>query len=625
MRKVILNFSQTDDQGIFEFESESRELRDNFRNVCISSGLVYRVVNNGIVLSVTDAFTLIVRTSSKRAESAWNFAFEYSDTKTKLLIDSFASEYRKSISGDYTTRQIEAIEIQNRLQEYGFNKRTLTSEQLRDVKKLYSIPHGANFSVPGTGKTTVTLALNVLLSDEMEKMLVICPKSAFQAWDEVIDECFLSATIKERFQRLVGDSATIRLLLDNPSFNRFYINYELAANSSNFKEIKRFMTLHRNRVHLVIDESHRIKAGVGSLRGQLALALANLAGRRDILSGTPMPQGASDIASQADFLYPAHGLGGRIRNGEPPGPVMKNLYVRTRKSELGLKDAKVVEERVDMRPAQAAIYGVLCNDTIAQFNFQGRRNRINDLAKGRVIRLLQTSAYPKSLSPVRHLFPELYDAAVEEGPSRKMERAVDICVENASAGKKTVVWTIFTETLLKLKEMTNELGSEVMFGGNPNASNGDFSSRENALKRFTSDQNCSVLIANPAAASEGFSLHKVCHDAVYVDRTYNAAHYLQSMDRIHRLGLSKDVETKITVIKSNIPKGINPIDFGSIDDSVWRRLQIKVENLSRLLDDKDLLEIAYSEDDALPTDYADLDEEDIVDLIQVLTGRKNES
>ena len=38
------------------------------------------------------------------------------------------------------------------------------------------------------------------------------------------------------------------------------------------------------------------------------------------------------------------------------------------------------------------------------------------------------------------------------------------------------------------------------------------------------------------SASEGISLHKVCKRALYLDRTYNAAQYLQSRDRIHRIG-----------------------------------------------------------------------------------------
>ena len=45
-----------------------------------------------------------------------------------------------------------------------------------------------------------------------------------------------------------------------------------------------------------------------------------------------------------------------------------------------------------------------------------------------------------------------------------------------------------------------------------------------------------VLLANPQAMSEGISLHLECHDAIWLDRTYNAGQYLQGIDRIHRLG-----------------------------------------------------------------------------------------
>src|SRR6266542_5823207 len=51
-----------------------------------------------------------------------------------------------------------------------------------------------------------------------------------------------------------------------------------------------------------------------------------------------------------------------------------------------------------------------------------------------------------------------------------------------------------------------------------------------------------ILIANPAACSESISLHKTCFHAIYFDLSYNCAQYLQSLDRIHRVGGS---ETKV--------------------------------------------------------------------------------
>jgi hypothetical protein len=140
--------------------------------------------------------------------------------------------------------------------------------------------------------------------------------------------------------------------------------------------------------------------------------------------------------------------------------------------------------------------------------------------------------------------------------------------------------------------------------------------REGRLARFHADENCSVLIANPAAAGEGISLHTVCHDAIYLDRSYVSTHYLQSIDRIHRLGLPPDIETHIHIYQTKAPR-----ELGSIDLSVSRRLATKIRNLQQLLDDPDLHLIALDEEDADdPIDY-DVDLQDLVDLVEELEGR----
>jgi len=84
-----------------------------------------------------------------------------------------------------------------------------------------------------------------------------------------------------------------------------------------------------------------------------------------------------------------------------------------------------------------------------------------------------------------------------------------------------------------------------------------------------------VLIANPAACGESISLHKICHNAIYIDRTFNCAHFLQSLDRIHRLGLSKDIITSYYLL----------ICENSIDEVVEKRLRIKKENMESLINE----------------------------------------
>jgi hypothetical protein len=124
------------------------------------------------------------------------------------------------------------------------------------------------------------------------------------------------------------------------------------------------------------------------------------------------------------------------------------------------------------------------------------------------------------------------------------------------------------------------------------------------------------MIANPAAAGEGISLHQACHDAIYLDRSYNTAHYLQSIDRIHRLGLPPGIDTNIHIFQTRAPSGL-----GCIDHSVSRRLARKVRALQVLLNDPDLHEIALDEEAAEePIDYG-IDQQDIIDLIDELEGR----
>ena len=116
----------------------------------------------------------------------------------------------------------------------------------------------------------------------------------------------------------------------------------------------------------------------------------------------------------------------------------------------------------------------------------------------------------------------------------------------------------------------------------PAAVHGGTPDREEELRRFRDDTDCSVLISNPATLGEGISLHQDCHDAVYVDRDFQAGRFLQSLDRIHRLGLAPDTETRVTVLTA----------VGSVDDVVSMRLAEKLDFMGSILDDPEVQQLA---------------------------------
>lgn len=551
------------------------------------------------------------------------FRFE-ADDSSREKIKRFVQEFRiVETSRGGLGLIINQEQINPKLVENGWDlkKRDLKSYQKANLCRLLSLPHGANFSVPGAGKTTVTFALHLLLRSPATKFLVVAPKNAFPAWKEVVDECIgdgASREIAETFTVLTDGIDNVGTLL-RTNASRFLISYDQLIRVEGI--IGDYLA--RNAVHLVIDESHRMKAGHLSQRGGVLLNLCHLAVRRDILSGTPMPQAPADIQSQLDFLWPGSGLGDRIARGELPRLVLGNLYVRTTKTDLELPARKTTFVPVVMDEAHKALYCIVRDEFRRQVS-ELRARHVFDILKARrsVIRLLQVSSNPVvaldsfvDTNDPKNL-PRLLEAVIAEGPSTKIRKAVELAHLFAREGKKTIIWTIFTDTIYRLSHLLAGVNPVVIYGQVPAGDVEDEDTREGRLERFRQDPKCSVLIANPAAASEGISLHMHCHDAIYVDRSYSATHFLQSIDRIHRLGLPRDIETRIWILQNQAPVGI-----GSIDYSVSRRLAKKIREMQKLLDDPDLNQLALDEESApLPLEDG-VDLQDIDDLITEIEGR----
>ena len=146
-----------------------------------------------------------------------------------------------------------------------------------------------------------------------------------------------------------------------------------------------------------------------------------------------------------------------------------------------------------------------------------------------------------------------------------------------------------------------DLGAVFIHGGVDAGTEDEEYSREGKIREFKNNPNCMVMVANPAAAGEGISLHKVCLNAIYVDRTFTAAHFLQSIDRIHRLGLADDEHPHVEILLSE----------DTIDEGVDARLTWKIQSMLAALNDETIYPnpIVFDEEEELGTmDSGDLDE-----------------
>jgi len=475
-------------------------------------------------------------------------------------------------------------ELVANLLNIGF-KRSLSPEQTRNVCKIAGLPSAATFSVPGAGKTTEALAYFFYKAQSDERLIVIAPKNAFAAWDEQIQDCM--PQLNAVFVRLRGGADKIsKLLGEDPRF--MLITYQQLA------RVPDLVAAHcaGRRIHVFLDESHRIKSGAGKLTARAALGLSHLPVGKLIMSGTPMPQAIDDLIPQFSFLYPEIPV-----TAENVIDLMRPIYVRTNKKELGLPPITRVVAELPLAPMQNELYKLMKSEVAREAaGALSIRNKqvFRSLGKS-VARLLQFVSNPALLSAeIGFAHPNLLAAVLAEGEGPKLKYVIKKTRQLAREGKKVLIWSSFVRNVEYIAERLEDLGAVYIHGGVDAGDEDDDETREGKIKLFHDDPTVLVMVANPAAASEGISLHRVCHHAIYLDRTFNAAHYLQSEDRIHRFGLPQDQVTTIEIVEC----------INSVDETVRERLSYKIGKMAEALNDSSL------KPDPIPLDPSDIEDFD---------------
>jgi SNF2 family DNA or RNA helicase len=554
----------------------------------------------------------------REVRSMFGTAVGLGDTLTAQL-KSFAADRQRREGSITNDAPVDREGLAKELQTAGF-VRQLKPFQLDNLGVILRLPHGADFSVPGAGKTTVALASFAVNRARgiVKRLLVVAPIAAFEAWKVDSEACIAPAPVicvHEGAGSVIPENTD--LLLTN--YNRL---------ASDYDRIREYVSEIPTQV--ILDEAHRIKRGAGGVYGQAALDLAYAARRRDVLTGTPAPQGAFDLVALMQFLYPGQdrqilpAMTYMEKEGRDPivlrdtQNAIAKYFVRTTKSKLDLPDTTFEVIRRPMGPIQKAIYEGLIGKFSSAFAVDTPNRR--ELSRlGRVVMyLLEAATNPMLIAagsdpdddagfehpplPVgddQSLMDMLQNYALHETPW-KYKVVAEIVADAASRHEKILIWSSFVRNIKALQRYLSVYNPAVIHGGVPpeDGAPPNVVTREAELKRFRTDAKCSVLLANPAAAGEGISLHHDCHHAIYLDRSFNAGQFLQSQDRIHRLGLAEGTETRFTLLVSE----------DTIDDSVDSRLRDKVKALSILMDDPGLVLVSLPDPEdpsAGPPVYSD--------------------
>lgn len=401
------------------------------------------------------------------------------------------------------------------------------------------------FDEQGAGKTvTVVHAVDVLAERrQVMTTLVVAPKSMLGEWQRDIG-------------RFMGDLYRVELLI-GPKQQRLAIlatapdivvcNFETVVSMES--ELRSYVRRFDGHALLVVDESFNVKNDAAR-RTRAVRRLREEFDRAAVLCGTPAPNAPHDIIAQFDLVD----FGITFRGVQVPDdrdaavPVVREamekrgLYTRHLKHEVlpDLPGKTFHRVGVTLAPHQQRAYVAALNDLIldlrATDDDQFARSIVNYLARRAA--LLRICSDPGGV--VR---------GYSETPAKFL--ALDELLEDWIGDKqeKVVLWSFYTNTVEALTARYARF-SPVRYDGSVS----NVADRREAVRRFQDDDKTMLFVGNAGAGGAGLTLHRA-RLAVYESLSNQAAHFLQSVDRIHRRGQDREVEYVMLLSDGSIEEG----------------------------------------------------------------------
>jgi SNF2 family DNA or RNA helicase len=416
------------------------------------------------------------------------------------------------------------------------NPLDLLPHQKKAVRKWNKRRGFGLFMDMGTGKTRV--ALEILRRKKPKRVLVVAPLSAIPVWAKEVRKVGLNRRVRDASLGTIRERADYVKARGNCILTVGYESY--------WREPLRSAILKWGPNAVVYDEAHRLKSAgakqsrfAGVLYKELSLILA--------LTGTPMPNGPEDLYA----LYRAFDqevFGTRlmdferryIKKGgwnlwqivgynnldEIEEKVKATSYRTTKEEVLDLEIPDDIDVTVRLAERTRKIYAKLKKEAIAEVEgiFKGKRKQGVTLSRAVITNILR-------LQQITSGFAKLSTGEIVDLSKEKLHATRDLVQD--SGASHVVIFCRFRRDIDRLRTtLTKDVRVRVLDGRAKPAV------REMIRQEF--ERTGGVLIAQVAVASLGIDL-SFAHTAIFYSPDYSLTNYLQSRDRLQRIGQEQKV------------------------------------------------------------------------------------
>jgi len=448
--------------------------------------------------------------------------------------------------------------------------------QIKALQESWNKKEYAWFMEMGTGKTKVAIDNMGILNQQnlIDTAIIVAPKSVYLNWEDEIanhlsDEVLYSIYSWNKSKKD----------FDTKNLKVYLINTEALSHKSGVSFVKDILIKNPKNI-FVIDESTAIK-NQSALRTKSILKLSQLALYKRILTGSPVTKSPLDLYTQCAFLSPELLGFSSFYSFRARYAVMDAIHVgNQRYIHIPKYYVNLDELNSKLRTFSYRVRKDECLDLpekikqlrTIQLTIE-QRNVYNNL-KERAIAIMQDESVSFTVKLVELLrlhqitngFLKTDEGNIKEFKDNpKMDELLNILEQIEG---KAIIWANYVHNI---ESITSKLID--IYGKNSVVNiYGDIDAvkRKEAVHRFQNDPECKFFVGNPSTGGFGLTLTAASY-VIYFSNNYNYEVRIQSEDRAHRIGQSKNV-TYIDIVAKD-----------SVDFHIMKALQNKLQISNKTL------------------------------------------